>query len=589
MLPRSHRLALRCAGGSRRHATFGVPGLRTPEDCLRLARQAGLACDQLVDRVVAGAAEPSRESVMALDELSITFCSVLDAMECARNVHPSESFAQAANEAYEELGAKLAEINTDDRLHRAVVAALDDQRTAGSLSAEQRRFAVAMRAEFEHDGAHLGSVERGQLRALQAEEGRLVQRFVSGATARGDPRSGVWAPTEALRSSIPPRALASFAARGDLSFVPAERAALTAALESPIGSEATRRELFECREEVRRCPHSTPTHACSLCPCRCLGALWVDSHHALTSRALFAPRLSPHMFARLSPPQLARSNLPSLHALLSCRHAIATTLGATSYAAHRLTHDRMEGCPEAVQAALAGLSERLRPEAELELDLLRNAKRALGGNLASQPGGGQTGPLDAAADNVVQPWDLPLLMAHCRAQARGACEEDVAAYFELESCLDGLRVVLENAFGLSWRRAPAADGELWHASVRKMVLSRRPAAGAAASAAGVPAALTAAAGEPLGVLYLDLFPRARKTTQAGLYTLRSALRADAAAPSPSMVDRPPLATSPDDDDDPILLRHLPACVLVCSLPEPGGAGCDPRTGLAFLQHRQLER
>ena len=76
--------------------------------------------------------------------------------------------------------------------------------------------------------------------------------------------------------------------------------------------------------------------------------------------------------------QLSRANLPALHALLSCRHAIATTLGASSYAAHRLTHDRMEGSPDAVQAALSGLSERLRPKAELELAILQQSKLEFG-------------------------------------------------------------------------------------------------------------------------------------------------------------------------------------------------------------------
>ena len=125
--------------------------------------------------------------------------------------------------------------------------------------------------------------------------------------------------------------------------------------------------------------------------------------------------------------------------------------------------------------------------------------------------------------------------------------------------------------------APPADGELWHPSVRKLLLSR---CGHGA---------TPAATEPLGVLYLDLFPRPRKTTQAGLYTLRSARRGVLSPAATAATAAAAAATADDDDQHPALLRHLPACVLVCSLPEPRGAGCDPTTGLAFLQHQQLER
>lgn len=495
--------ALRIHG---RHASFGLPNLKTPEDCAVIALRAARECDGLVERAAAGASHPSVDSLMALDTISNTLCGVLDTMEVARNVHPHAAFIEAADEAYNTLGERLAEINTDDRLHRAVAAVLDDSKIASSLSTEQRRFATAMRAEFEHDGAHLGACERGQLRALQAEEARHAQRFVSGATARGSPRSDVWAPTEALRSVLPERAVSAFAASGDRTLVPADRATLTAALEA-VACERTRRELYLCREE------------------------------------------------------LARSNLPSLHALLATRHAIATTLGAPSYAIHRLSHDRMETSPGAVSGALRRLSRRLDGKVSAELELMLHAKRRLAGR---------------ADATTVLPWDVTYLMAQCRAEALSAdADADVSPYFELEASLAGLRDVLTRAFGLSLDPIPAAEGELWHGSVRKMLLSA--AAGGPGSSAGSGAGCGAGSGVALGVLYLDLFPRARKTTQAGLYTLRSAHASGAADARGAADDRCPLR------------RHLPAAVLVASLPEPRGAGCDPRSGLALLQHRQLEK
>ena len=493
--------ALRIHG---RHASFGLPNLKTPEDCAVIALRAAQECDGLVERAAAGASHPSVDSLMALDTISNTLCGVLDTMEVARNVHPHAAFIEAADEAYNTLGERLAEINTDDRLHRAVAAVLDDSKIASSLSTEQRRFATAMRAEFEHDGVHLGA-------ASVASCGRCRQRrrAMHSASCRRDGRQPAQrrvGATEALRSVLPERAVSAFAASGDRTLVPADRATLTAALEA-VACERTRRELYLCREE------------------------------------------------------LARSNLPSLHALLATRHAIATTLGAPSYAIHRLSHDRMETSPGAVSGALRRLSRRLDGKVSAELELMLHAKRRLAGR---------------ADATTVLPWDVTYLMAQCRAEALSAdADADVSPYFELEASLAGLRDVLTRAFGLSLDPIPAAEGELWHGSVRKMLLSA--AAGGPGSSAGSGAGCGAGSGVALGVLYLDLFPRARKTTQAGLYTRRSAHASGAADARGAADDRCPLR------------RHLPAAVLVASLPEPRGAGCDPRSGLALLQHRQLEK
>ena len=244
----------------------------------------------------------------------------------------------------------------------------------------------------------------------------------------------------------------------------------------------------------------------------------------------------------------------------------------------------METCPDAVAASLRGLSERLKPRAEAELASLRETKRKLA------RGGGSD-----ASEHAVQPWDLSFLMAEARKDAHGSDEQRAASeYLELEASLAGLELVLKRAFGLSLSPLPAAEGELWHQSVRKLLLSRL-------------------GGPALGVLYLDLFPRHGKTTQAGLYTLRgghsggrrgaggggaggagssgsSSLGGGQSAAGSSSSSATVLsASSVAQVEDQLLMRHLPAAALICALPKPRGAGCDPASGKALLTHRQLEK
>ena len=226
---------------------------------------------------------------------------------------------------------------------------------------------------------------------------------------------------------------------------------------------------------------------------------------------------------------LAPRNLDVLHRLLRTRHSVAQCLGHPSYASLSLSHDRMETSVEAVVGALSRLCEEVAPRAEEELGMLRRAKGA-----------------------ALEPWDLPYLMNLERSRHAGVSEAEVSQYLELEDCIRGVSLTLDAAFGLSLERVQPAEGELWHPSVRKMLLS--------------------SADEPLGVLYLDLAPRPAKQPQPALYTLRGGVaRSEAEA-----------ATGDG------LSRHLPCAALVCDLPTPDGPGCDTLTGKALLRHAQLE-
>lgn len=407
-----------------RFATFGVPALRRPEDCSLVAQAATKRCEHLVERVASMQHQPSAESLLLLDGVSATMCGALDVLELARNVHWDDGFREAADNAYDAFASRVVEFNTDDRLYASVISALSDSKTVESLSEEHLRFGMAMRAEFEHDGAHLPSVDRGRLRALQTAESRLAHQF-AGASGRQ-----------------------------------------------------------------------------------------VDD------------------------------KLRLLEQLLSTRHSIATALGHDSYAKHALGHDRMESCPDSVGAALRSLSERVRPDAAAEMARLRGSKMQ------------QKKSTDVSASEVAA------MMAQCS----GAHDNELSQYFELESSLHGLQLLLSEAFGLGLEPHAAADGELWHPSVRKYVLRRQRDA------------------TLLGVLYLDLFARPGKAGHPALYTIRGGFE----NPAAWRLEGVESSLSDSVSDEQLLLRHLPAAALVCDLPQPGGHGSEPRCGKALLRHKHVQ-
>jgi hypothetical protein len=248
-------------------------------------------------------------------------------------------------------------------------------------------------------------------------------------------------------------------------------------------------------------------------------------------------------------------SLRVLQQLLERRQQIAAALGHSSWATYACAHGRMEADPSAVRGALVRLLEGLRPLAAAEQRELFSGT-PLGG------GASQTRAAEAAeAEAALRP------------------------YLELQSCLDGIEGVLQQAFGLRLVHAAAAEGELWHPTVRKLLLVRgtAPAGGAAGG--------EAVGGEAVGVLYLDLFAREGKSGQAALYTLRAAASrppSRVAAAATAATTTAAAAAASAVAASAVLQRTLPAAALVCDLPRAGAEGSDARTGRATLSAAQLQ-
>ena len=447
---------------------------------------------------LAAAAAAAPEPLAALDALSSTLCNTLDVMECARNVHPDPAFAQAADEAHTKLAGHMAALNTDEQLYAKVLTVLDDPRRVATLSSEWRRFARSMAADFEHGGAHLSSVERGRLRTLQTDEVRRAQAFAAGCGRSGMPTSdGVWVGTSALRGGFGERVLALMQRRRD-------------GMEILVPPE----------------PHV-------------LTAALYQADCERARRQLLKKR-----------EMLSGANCGALDELLRTRHAIAGALGHRSHAVCAFSHGRIERAPGAVGRSLVRLSERAAPRARAELNALGATKR----RLAGRRGG-------CVLSDAVMPWDLDFLMEARRAELYGTSDGELSEYLEVESSLNGVRMVLASAFGLTLQPAIAAVGELWHPSVRKYLLTYLSSEDGAQ--------------QPIGLLYLDLFARKSKSSHPAVYTLRAAGMTTAGPKDGHLTDE-------------LLMRHLPAAALVMDLPTALGPGADDCTGLALLSPKQLE-
>ena len=174
------------------------------------------------------------------------------------------------------------------------------------------------------------------------------------------------------------------------------------------------------------------------------------------------------------------ANVDVLERALAARREMAALLGYDSWASYAL-EVCMAGGRERVADFLADLRAKLAVKAEADLALMA----AVNG-----------GPVNI--------WDW----RYCHdqlLQTRHAVDEfEVAQYFPLDACLDGLFDVCRRLLGV--RFEPRPDAPVWHADVRAFDV------------------VEAAGGEPFARFYMDLFPRPDTFGHAAAFTLRSGRR-----------------------------------------------------------------
>lgn len=137
-------------------------------------------------------------------------------------------------------------------------------------------------------------------------------------------------------------------------------------------------------------------------------------------------------------------NAAVMDEILALRHAQARLLGFASYAEKSLA-TKMARDVDEVTTFLRDLADRARPQAEKELQALREFARENG-----------------AAD--LQPWDLGFWSERLREARYELSDEALRPWFPAEKVIEGMFAVVGKLFGIRFRQRQ--DQDSWHPDVR---------------------------------------------------------------------------------------------------------------------------
>lgn len=180
-------------------------------------------------------------------------------------------------------------------------------------------------------------------------------------------------------------------------------------------------------------------------------------------------------------------NLKVLEALRNVRHESATAQGFRSYA-DRALRDKMAKNPETVAKFLSNLQQRIREPYHKDMETIANAKRLVEG--------GDSGP--------VEPWDLQFYTGIIKAR-NGFDASEVASYFTIPNCIEGMKLLVKELFGITMKEGIMTPEETWdekspdETEVQKYIFSSED--------------------RELGTMYLDLHPREGKYVHAAHFTV----------------------------------------------------------------------
>lgn len=189
-----------------------------------------------------------------------------------------------------------------------------------------------------------------------------------------------------------------------------------------------------------------------------------------------------------------------LEQMLRERAELANVLGKESWADVALNH-KMAKSPSNVMGFLNSLAEHHRPAAAADVATLQRLKATslTGNTFAPDNTTGHLPPLSA--------WDRDYYSERYRQSLGGSSLPPLAPYFSTGNALLGLSRLFSRLYGISFRPAPVAPGEVWHESVRRVDVVDEVEG-------------------PIGVIYCDLFSRAGKPPSAAHYTVRCSRRVD---------------------------------------------------------------
>jgi thimet oligopeptidase len=176
------------------------------------------------------------------------------------------------------------------------------------------------------------------------------------------------------------------------------------------------------------------------------------------------------------------SNIKVLEEAIRVRGEIARLLGYESWTAYVL-EKRMAKTPDAVDRFLRDLGAKLAAKAEADMAKLAEAKRR------------HTG------DGTLEIWDWWYYTNRLLKTEYAVDDFEVAKYFPLQACIDGLFLVTQELLGIRYEPAPGAPR--WHEDVQAYDI------------------YDAGGSQPFARFYMDLYPRPNKFGHAAAFTLRA--------------------------------------------------------------------
>lgn len=174
-------------------------------------------------------------------------------------------------------------------------------------------------------------------------------------------------------------------------------------------------------------------------------------------------------------------NVARLEEAIAVRRRIADLLGYDSWAAY-VVEVRMAKRRQAVDEFLSDLRSKLAAKMAADMDGLRAARREHSGG------------------DELNIWDWRFYHNRLLKTKFAVDEFEVAQYFPLDACLDGLFRITQDLLGL--RYEPVSGARTWHPDVRTFDIYDQ---GGAA---------------PFARFHMDLFPRPNKYSHAAAFTLR---------------------------------------------------------------------
>ncbi|GAA0149472.1 metalloprotease [Lithospermum erythrorhizon] len=385
---------------------YGFHHLKTPQGFQRFVDDAIERSNELIDYIAE--MPPAPDIVKAMDELSDTVCTVIDSAELCRHTHPDREYVEEAGKASLRINDYLNYLNSNHTMYKAAVKAEQD---AHLLTEEARRTAKLLRHDLEKGGIHLSSDKLDRANQLSLEIIHLCREFNENIIS--DPGHVDIFPTSRL-----PKRLHHIGK-------PIYRLSSGAS-----GSSLTSAENY--REKGWRI---------------------ITEPSYMSSILQFSSDPEVRKMAYIQGNSVPRANLGVLEKLIAARHEFSQIMGHESYAEFAL-QSNMASSPEVARSFLVEMSEMVRPQASKEFKTICEFKREKMGQLSGN----------------LEPWDEAYYTGMMRSSTHNLDYLVTASYFPLQRCIEGLKIMTESLFGVTFHMIPAAPGEAWHPDVLKISL-----------------------------------------------------------------------------------------------------------------------